>query len=349
MSFYKKIRPLVFAFKPETAHSFASIALRMAFSLPPIRNAITRRNSIKNKNTELTICGIKFPHRVCLAAGFDKNAELLKPLSMLNFAAIEVGTITPLAQPGNPKPRLFRLPKDHAIINRMGFNNLGADKISENLRKFDAYRKKKNLKLVIGASIGKNTATPMENATADYLAVFHKVYDFVDYIAVNVSCPNVVGLTSLQNSSALSQILEAVASARDKKNLSKPIFLKISPDLPILSLDGIVEIINKNGIDGIIATNTTTKRNLINTPKEEIEKIGNGGLSGAPLTDKTIEVIHYLRQIAGKELPIIATGGIMSPDVAKKCIKAGASLVQIYTGMIYHGTGLVGDILREIY
>ncbi len=292
---------------------------------------------VKNPSQRTELFGLQFPNKVGLAAGFDKKADAYNHLAAFGFGHIEIGTVNPLPQPGNPKPRLFRLKKDKALINRMGFNNPGLDVFVKNLRK-------NKPEIIIGGNIGKNTLTPNHKAIDDYLICFEKLYDYVDYFVVNVSCPNVEGLGKLQDKEELIRIIEAIQASNNKKTHKKPVLLKIAPDLNPPQLDDVLYVVQQTAIDGIIATNTTTTRHNLKTAQKQIVKIGKGGLSGQPLKDKSTETIRYLHQKSGGNIPIIGVGGIMTAQDAQKKLDAGAQLVQIYTGFIYEGPSLVKRI-----
>ncbi len=285
--------------------------------------------------------GIRFPNRVGLAAGFDKNAAYLNELAALGFGFVEIGTVTPLAQAGNEKPRLFRLKKDSGIINRMGFNNDGVDVVIERL-------KKRPKKLIVGGNIGKNKITPNDEAVNDYRICFEKMYPYVDYFVVNVSSPNTPGLRELQEKGPLTAILSTLVTLRNqfiKQDFpSKPVFLKIAPDLTHTQLDDVIEIVKETGINGIVATNTTIERNHLQTDKNLLQQIGNGGYSGKALFDHATAVLKYINQQTEGQLPLIGVGGINSVSSAADKVKNGASLVQLYTGFIYEGPGLVKQI-----
>ena len=295
------------------------------------------------------IAGIKFPNPIGLAAGFDKNARWIPILAKLGFGHIEIGTITPKPQPGNPKPRLFRLPKDKALINRMGFNNDGADVIAERLKNID----RKEVNVVIGGNIGKNKITPNEEAVNDYLICFEKLFDYVDYFVVNVSSPNTPGLRELQEKESLARILSALQKVNHAKPFPKPVFLKISPDLRYDQIDEIIEVVIETRLTGIIATNTTITRDELKTDMEKVEKAGDGGLSGAPLAMVSHGILWYLRSKCPADMVLISSGGLMHAHQAKKRLDEGADLVQIYTGFIYEGPGLTKRIkkllLRDIH
>lgn len=334
------IRPILFLFDPEKVHYF-TFSLIKFFSL--IGFGIIFRNlfQIKNSKLEREVFGIKFPNPVGLAAGFDKNGKYIEELSLFGFSFIEVGTVTPKSQIGNPKKRLFRLKKDEAIINRLGINNDGVDVIVQRL-------KNNNSKVIIGGNIGKNSATKNENAEQDYIENFKKLHPYVDYFALNVSCPNVSNFTKLQDVEFLRKLVPELNKINASQKKRKPILIKISPDLNRSQLDQTIELIKKEKLDGIIATNTTTKRNQLKTDSNEIEKIGNGGLSGFPLKDQSNEVIKYISEKTQKSIPIIGVGGIMSPKDALDKIKAGADLIQLYTGFIYSGPGIVKRINQHL-
>lgn len=338
---YRFFRPLFFAFPPEAMHGLTAGLMRLAYGIPPLRALIRNMFKVKHPALEREFCGLKFSNPVGLAAGFDKNATLYQAFSTLGFSFIEVGTVTPKEQPGNPRPRLFRIAQDEALINRMGINNKGVDAMVERL-------KRKRPGIIIGGNISKNTATPNDGAPADYLECFQKLYPYVDYLTINVSCPNVANLSELQNINSLSAILSAILTERDRQEQRKPVLVKISPDISFVHLDEILEIVEKMGVDGIVAINTTTKRNDLTIDKEQVAQIGKGGLSGKPLTWKALETINYIRQRTKGKLPVIGVGGIMSADDAINMIKAGATLVQIYTGMIYEGPSLVKKINQAI-
>ena len=274
--------------------------------------------------------------------GFDKNAEVYREFYAFGFSFIEVGTVTPLGQPGNTRPRSFRIPKDRGLINRMGFNNHGAAAAA---RKLSHTRPKG---LILGGNIGKNTLTPNDAAVGDYEAVFKTIYDLVDYFVVNVSCPNITDLHKLQDQESLELILGRILEIRNGYSESKPVLLKISPDLNLKQLDETLEIVSKMKLDGIVATNTTITRDALKTTSEEIAAIGNGGMSGSPITARSLEVVRYIHEKTDGRLPIIAVGGIMSVQDAMNMFEAGATLIQLYTGFIYEGPGLAKRINREL-
>lgn len=334
---YKFLRPLLFLVAPERIHALVFGLLRF----PGLKQILHSLYHMKDPRLERKLLGLTFSNPVGLAAGFDKDAKLIDPLSSLGFGFIEIGTLTPKPQPGNDKPRLFRLPKDKALINRMGFNNEGVHAAVEHL-------KGKRSSLIIGGNIGKNKKTANESAQDDYVYCFNALYDYVDYFVVNVSSPNTPGLRELQEKAPLLRLLKAVKDLSLTKPFVKPVLLKIAPDLTTGQLDDIVEILKATGIDGVIATNTTISREGLMTTTEELDRIGAGGLSGKPLTKKSTEIIRYLREKLGKEYPIIGVGGIMSAEDAIEKIDAGADLVQIYTGFIYEGPDLIRQINERL-
>ncbi|HEX3009538.1 MAG TPA: quinone-dependent dihydroorotate dehydrogenase [Bacteroidales bacterium] len=337
------IRPLFFLIDPEKVHHFVVSAIRFFHFLPFGKSILKKIFTVENKSLERVVFGLKFKNPVGLAAGFDKNAKVYNEFSSLGFSFIEIGTVTPKGQPGNPKKRLFRLPEDKALINRMGFNNLGVEEAVKNLRK------RKNDSIVIGGNIGKNTATPNEKAVDDYVACFNGLYNYVDYFVVNVSCPNISNLAKLQDKDSLMEILSAVSRGRALHPMKKPVLLKISPDLNFGQIDEILEIVKITAIDGIIATNTSISRDGLKTSGDILNKIGRGGLSGLPLKERSTEIIRYISQKTNGKLPIIAVGGIFTADDAIEKINAGASLVQLYTGFIYEGPMIVKRICKRFF
>ncbi len=337
---YSIIRKILFLFPPETAHYLALDLLKLALKIPLLSQIIVQQYRLKSPKLEKTVFGIRFPNPVGLAAGLDKNARYYKELAKLGFGFIEIGTVTPKPQAGNPKPRLFRIKKDKAIINRMGFNNDGVDAVVKRLQSKPAH-------IIIGGNIGKNKTTPNEKAVDDYLICFHKLFDYVDYFVVNVSSPNTPGLRSLQERKPLERILSALQKANNEKNNPKPILLKIAPDLSSEQIDEIIDIVTTTQISGIIATNTTIARNNLSLNSQQIEAIGNGGLSGAPLTEASTKIIRYIRS-KNPNIPVIGVGGIMHENDACEKIKAGADLVQLYSGFVYEGPALIKKIKQKI-
>lgn len=335
---YKQvIRPIFFLLDAEKAHYFTLNTFSLLLKFPFAKSICKSIFSVENENLKTNLFGIDFPNKVGLAAGFDKNAKYLHELACLGFGHIEIGTVTPLPQEGNEKPRLFRLVKDEAIINRMGFNNDGMEAIVKRL-------KDRPKGLIVGGNIGKNKITPNEEATSDYVKCFNALFNYVDYFTVNVSSPNTPGLRALQDKEPLMELLNELQKINNSKPKRKPILLKIAPDLTESQLDDIVEIIDYTKIDGVIATNTTIDRNHLNTTENEVAAMGAGGLSGKPLTQKSTNVIGYLHEKSKGSFPIIGVGGIMNATNAKEKIQNGAALVQVYTGFIYEGPALAKNI-----
>ncbi len=352
---YAAVRPLLFCLDPERAHDLTldliakaqNTPLRLGWAQPFVGDPVS-------------LAGLNFPNRVGMAAGLDKNARCLDGLAAMGFGFIEVGTVTPLAQSGNPKPRMFRLPEQQALINRLGFNNAGLEAFVAHVKRSQIYSSKvnkhagylhkstKNLPL-IGLNIGKNAATPIEQATDDYLIGLSGVYPHADYITINISSPNTQNLRNLQSDAALDALLSAVAERRaeliQKHSVMRPIFLKIAPDLDAAQISVIASTVTRHGIDGIIATNTTLARDAV---RESMHAKEAGGLSGRPVFAMSNQVIAQLRQALGPRFPIIGVGGVMSGQDALEKISAGADAVQIYTGLIYKGPGLVHEIAATL-
>ena len=342
---YQLLKPLLFQFDPENVHYFVTRNLKR-FTKMPGGTALSKAIwGLDDSRLQKEVFGLKFKNPVGLAAGFDKNAELIAEMGALGFGFVEVGTVTPLPQPGNPKPRMFRLPEDNALINRMGFNNLGVDVAAERIAAYRKSLKPGETALIVGGNIGKNKVTPNEDAVSDYIKCFDRLFDVVDYFVVNVSSPNTPGLRALQEKEPLMHILNTLQQRNNKDEISRPILLKIAPDLTNEQLDDIVEIVQETKIAGIIATNTTIDKSGL---KNDALKTEAGGLSGAPLTKRATEVIRYLATKSNHSFPIIGVGGIHSAKDALEKIKAGASLVQLYTGFIYEGPGLIKEINKKI-
>lgn len=339
---YKSLlRPLLFKLDPEKVHYLTTDALRTAFSLPFTKSISRGMFKVEDKRLERELFGLKFPNPVGLAAGFDKDAKLVDELAELGFGFIEIGTLTPKPQEGNPKPRLFRLPEDQAIINRMGFNNEGVEAAVKRLRE-----RKSNI--IVGGNIGKNKVTPNEEALNDYLYCFKALYDVVDYFVVNVSSPNTPDLRALQEKEPLQQLLMALQELNNSMPKAKPLLLKIAPDLNEAQLNDIIEIAIAAKLSGIIATNTTISRDGLHTSSNRVSEIGAGGLSGKPLTKHATEIIRYLRQHLPQHIKLIGVGGIMTAEDAQEKLDAGADLVQLYTGFIYEGPALVAAINKSL-
>lgn len=337
---YPLLKKILFLFPAEKAHHITTRTIKFLFRIPFIKSIFRSIYSLENKNLERTLLGLTFKNPVGLAAGFDKNAEFVHEFSTLGFGFIEIGTVTPLPQPGNPQPRLFRLPKDGALINRMGFNNEGMAVAKANLQH-------RPNGIIVGGNIGKNKITPNEDATGDYLKCFEELYPVVDYFVVNVSSPNTPDLRKLQDKEPLEALLKSLQEANKLKPAQKPILLKIAPDLTNTQLDDILEIAANINLDGIIANNTTIDRSGLKTAESVVSEIGAGGLSGAPVKERSNEILRYLRA-KNQTIPIIAVGGIMSGTDAVEKLNAGANLVQVYSGMIYRGPGLIREINKAI-
>lgn len=330
------IKPILFLFDPEWVHHTIFSTLKIIHRIPGIGSLIRSLYQVKDQRLERKIFGLTFPNPIGLAAGFDKDAKLYQELSNFGFGFIEIGTLTPEPQPGNPKKRLFRLPKDNALINRMGFNNEGVKEAIERL--------KKNKGVLIGGNIGKNKITSNDKAVSDYVQCFEALFTYVDYFVVNVSSPNTPNLRALQDKAPLTHLLQTLKDLNISKSNPKPILLKIAPDLTEEQLLDIIEIITMVKIDGVIATNTTLSREgLQSTNKKEI-----GGLSGKPVTDRSTAVIRFLHEKSNKAFPIIGVGGIHTPEDALEKLEAGASLIQLYTGFVYEGPGVVKKMNKAI-
>jgi dihydroorotate dehydrogenase len=338
---YRFVRPILFLCDPEKIHHFTFTLLKIFGSIPIAKKVLSRLYVFDDPKLEREFFGIKFKNPIGLAAGFDKDAKLIDELACLGFGFVEIGTLTPKPQPGNDKPRLFRLPEDHALINRMGFNNEGVLAAVEKL-------KKRKSKIIVGGNIGRNKSTSNEKAIEDYNYCFDALYPYVDYFVVNVSSPNTPGLRELQEKEALKKLMQHIKNLSDLKEKPKPVLLKVAPDLTTFQLDDIIETLLSTKADGVIATNTTIFREALITSPESISKIGNGGLSGEPLMSRSTEVISYLRLKLGKDYPIIGVGGIMRPEDALSKLKAGADLVQVYTGFIYDGPAFAKRICKAI-
>jgi dihydroorotate dehydrogenase len=343
---YFLLKPILFKFDPEKVHYFVTRNLKR-FNRFPGGAALSRAIwDVNNPRLQKEVFGLHFKNQVGLAAGFDKNGELMGEMANIGFGFVEIGTVTPLPQPGNPQPRMFRLPPDSALINRMGFNNLGVDVIAERLAAFRRNAKGAQKQLIIGGNIGKNKVTPNEDAVSDYIKCFDRLFDVVDYFVVNVSSPNTPGLRALQEKEPLMHILNTLQQRNAKNGISRPILLKIAPDLTDSQLDDIVDIVQQTRIAGIIATNTTISRESLTV--HESLKNEMGGLSGKPLTKRSTEVISYLHKKSNGSFPIIGVGGIHTADDAIEKLQAGASLVQLYTGFIYEGPALIGRINTKL-
>ncbi len=338
---YRIIRFFFFFFPPERAHYLAADLLHFSLKIPGLKKLLHHLFVVNDVNLETKVFDVTFKNPVGLAAGFDKNASFYNDFSHLGFGFIEIGTVTPIAQDGNPKPRLFRLKSDDAIINRMGFNNGGVEEVLKNL-------KKRNTDIVIGGNIGKNKVTSNEDAVLDYIICFNSLYPYVDYFVVNVSSPNTPNLRELQEKEPLTKLLLSLQQENASKEKPKPILLKIAPDLTNQQLDDVIEVVETCKLSGIVATNTTINRSGLITTNDELQKIGAGGLSGKPLKSRSTEVINYIHTKSEGRFPIIGVGGIHSAEDALEKLDAGASLVQLYTGFIYEGPSLVKKINQAI-
>jgi dihydroorotate dehydrogenase len=349
---YKLLRNILFWFDAEQVHYFSMNCLKFICKAGFIKKIITKK--FTPPDSPVNAFGLKFKNPVGLAAGFDKNAKYLTELEALGFGFIEIGTVTPLPQKGNDKPRLFRLPKDKAIINRMGFNNNGVKEVAKRLKEWKETqsaidnKQSANYKLIIGGNIGKNKLTPNEDAWKDYEICFMELFDLVDYFVVNVSSPNTPGLRELQQKDSLRKILSYLQNINHRQEISKPILLKISPDLSKEEIDDIIALAVEIKLDGLVVANTTIKREQLQTTNHKLQTIGAGGLSGKPLKESSTKLIEYISQKTNHEIPIIASGGIFAGDDAKEKINAGAALVQIWTGLIYEGPAIVKNICKAL-
>ena len=338
---YNLIKKVLFRFPPEKIHYQVMKGLQVLHGLPMGKKVLQSFCLPKRTGLERQLWGLTFKNPVGLAAGFDKDAKYVDELASLGFGFVEIGTVTPVAQPGNDQPRLFRLPADKALINRMGFNNGGAIAAAKRLQ----HRKSD---IIIGGNIGKNKITPNEDAIGDYEKCFHALYDVVDYFVVNVSSPNTPNLRALQEKEPLKQLLHHLQVLNQQKVRQKPILLKIAPDLTNSQLDDIIEIVQETKLAGIVATNTTISREGLKTPAAEVEEIGAGGLSGLPVRERATEVIRYIVKGTNGVVPVIAVGGIFTAEDAQEKLDAGASLVQVYTGFVYEGPMIVKKICEGL-
>jgi len=343
---YNLLRAILFCFDPEWVHYFSMNSLQLISKLPFAKRLLTNCFVVENAQLEKKVFGLNFKNPVGLGAGFDKNARYLNELEMLGFGFVEIGTVTPIAQAGNDTPRLFRLPKDKALINRMGFNNDGVDIIVERLQKIR--NQKDPINIIIGGNIGKNKITPNEDAWKDYEICFLKLHDYVDYFVVNVSSPNTPGLRELQEKDSLRKILTNLQSANSNKQNPKPILLKIAPDLNEAQIDDVISLALEIKLDGLVVSNTTIVRDNLQTTTTELEKIGAGGLSGKPAKERSTSIIQYINQKTSGQIPIIGSGGIFTGNDAKEKIAAGSILVQVWTGFIYEGPAIVKNICSSL-
>lgn len=353
---YKIVRSFLFLFPPEWVHYFSMNGLKFLCTIG-FRKIIRKLYTPKG-HTPFSIFNIQFSNKIGLGAGFDKNAKYLRELECLGFGFAEIGTVTPLPQAGNDKPRLFRLPKDKALINRMGFNNDGVKVVAERLRQWSIVNSQlkdthspftiPHSRLIIGGNIGKNKVTPNDDAWKDYEICFTALHPYVDYFVVNVSSPNTPGLRELQEKESLRKILSHLQAINAMQSTPKPLLLKIAPDLTLEQVDDVIDLALEIKLDGLVATNTTISRENLTTHTDKLKDIGAGGLSGWPLKQRSTEVVSYICQRAGGKIPVIASGGIFTAEDAKEKITAGASLVQVWTGFIYEGPGIVKKICKTL-
>jgi dihydroorotate dehydrogenase len=366
---YSLVRTILFFLPPETAHHFSMKMLKLLCSIAPIRKALSSVFSFHHPSLGRQQFGLHFKNPVGLGAGFDKNAAYLRELEVLGFGFVEIGTVTPKPQAGNDKPRLFRLPKDKALINRMGFNNDGVEVVAKRLKEWkeksresgtkshEANRQsaignrqftKNNSRLLIGGNIGKNKITANEDAWKDYEICFNALHEYVDFFVVNVSSPNTPGLRELQEKDALQKILTHLQSLNKTFSYPKPILLKIAPDLTDSQIDDVIDLAREINLDGLVATNTTISRDGLQTKKEVVREIGAGGLSGKPVKKRSTEMIQYIHQQTGGTIPVIGSGGIFTGADAQEKKEAGASLIEVWTGFIYEGPKIVSNICKHL-
>ncbi len=344
---YKSLfRPFLFALEPEKAHRASMSLFKTALAIPGVKSVFNNYN-IENSQYKKEVFGLTFKNPIGLAAGFDKNAEYIPLMAQLGFGFIEVGTVTPRMQNGNEKPRLFRLPKDKALINRMGFNNNGVDAMVKNLSSRQVTDAREKYQLIIGANIGKNKDTPNGDAWKDYTTCFEKLFDHADYFVINVSSPNTPDLRELQDKQYLSDLLNRLQEVNNKSK-PKPLLLKIAPDLNDKQINEIVEVVIAAQLNGIIAVNTTIERNNLQTSQQETDKMGAGGLSGKPLQKRSTDMIWYIKRLSQNKFDILGCGGIFNYRNVEEKFNAGASLVQLYTGLIYEGPGIVKNCLKSM-
>lgn len=339
-------RPLLFRFDAERAHHFAMSTYACTASLAPVGSILGSIYEVSDSRLEVDCLGLSFPNPIGLAAGFDKNAQWFNALSRLGFGSIEIGTVTRHGQSGNPKPRLFRLPEDRALVNRLGFNNEGSKSVAARLERT-------RIRPILGVNIGMTKVTPLDQADEDYLASFSELYQHADYFTVNVSSPNTPGLRSLQDREPLDRLLGVLTErnrelAKADGRPPKPILLKIAPDLTHEAIDDVISIAKERKLDGLIATNTTIGRDGLNAPESEVTRLGAGGMSGAPLTEKSRAIVSYIYRKIDGAMPIIGVGGLMNGDDVWEMMCAGASLVQVYTGFVYGGPGTIRDMLKTL-
>jgi dihydroorotate dehydrogenase len=350
---YRILRSILFSFNPEWVHYFSMNGLKLLCKLPFGKAVLASLFKVSGNHLNTEFIGIRFPNPIGLGAGFDKNARYLNELEALGFGFVEIGTVTPIAQAGNDKPRLFRLPKDKALINRMGFNNDGVEIIKNRLTKWNkrvqtTSNYPENQRLIVGGNIGKNKITPNEDAWKDYVICFNALHELVDYFVVNVSSPNTPGLRELQEKESLRKILTELQNQNSKFKTQKPILLKIAPDLSLEQIDDVISLAMEIKLDGLVAANTTINRKNLITPDTLLESIGAGGLSGKPLQKRSTEIVQYIHEKTNGQLPLIASGGIFTGADAQEKLNAGASLVQVWTGFVYEGPSIVKKIATHL-
>jgi dihydroorotate dehydrogenase len=350
---YGILRSILFFFNPEWVHYFSMNGLKLLCKLPFGKAVLASLFKVSGNHLNTEFIGIQFPNPIGLGAGFDKNARYLNELEALGFGFVEIGTVTPIAQAGNDKPRLFRLPKDKALINRMGFNNDGVEIIQDRLKKWNNRVKttsnySENERLIVGGNIGKNKMTPNEDAWKDYVICFNALHELVDYFVVNVSSPNTPGLRELQEKESLRKILTELQNQNTKFKTQKPILLKIAPDLSLEQIDDVISLAIEIKLDGLVAANTTIDRKNLLTQDAVLESIGAGGLSGKPLQKRSTEIVQYIHEKTNGQLPIIASGGIFTGADAQEKLSAGARLVQVWTGFVYEGPSIVKNIAAHL-
>jgi len=350
---YKILRSILFFFNPEWVHYFSMNGLKLLCKLPFGKAVLASLFKVSGNHLNTEFIGISFPNPIGLGAGFDKNARYLNELEALGFGFVEIGTVTPIAQDGNDKPRLFRLPKDKALINRMGFNNDGVEIIQNRLAKWNKRLQTtsnypENERLIVGGNIGKNKMTPNEDAWKDYVICFNALHELVDYFVVNVSSPNTPGLRELQEKESLRKILTELQNQNTKFKTQKPILLKIAPDLSLEQIDDVISLALEIKLDGLVAANTTINRKNLLTHDTVLKSIGAGGLSGKPLQKRSTEIVQYIHEKTNGQLPIIASGGIFTGADAQEKLSAGARLVQVWTGFVYEGPSIVKNIAAHL-
>lgn len=358
---YSLVRQILFFLPPETAHHFSMKTLRFLCAVPFFRKTLAKWFSTPHASLLTKQFGLTFKNPVGLGAGFDKNASYLRELEVLGFGFVEIGTVTPKPQAGNDKPRLFRLPKDGALINRMGFNNDGVDVVTKRLKEWKLNQSTgragnknnsrfttQDYRMLIGGNIGKNKVTPNEEAWKDYEICFQALHPYVDFFIVNVSSPNTPGLRELQEKEALKKILTHLQSLNRQWEQPKPILLKIAPDLTTSQIDDVIDLAKEINLDGLVATNTTISREGLRTSKEELEATGAGGLSGKPVKNRSTEIVRYIHQQTGGSIPVIGSGGVFTGMDAAEKIGAGAVLTEVWTGFIYEGPKIVSNICKHL-